>query len=156
MLPLGIDIRVTEMDNDKVFNTHHWEPSDLINFLMEFDIHVIPTHGHQANIARGGENRLMWTANEYIDKLNLLRYHLGYPMGKYLQCPVYLQDKILYLDALKQYCTPTIHVEIPQSYPYAPEVEDYKKIAQFAAFYGPYCSDKFIGMMLFSCVSLFA
>jgi len=143
---LGIEIRYSIFDNETVFNKKHWTPSDLINFLLEHDIHLIPTHGHQGNIARGNDiNRLMWTANEYVDKLQLLQYHLGYPNGRYLFCPVYLQDKFMYLTHLQKYCTPSLSIEIPQERPFTPNDDDTNTILKFAEKYGPYCDNKFIG-----------
>lgn len=82
------------VDLKYVFETRHFTPNHLFDYILGHDIHVIPTHGHQNTIGRG-MNGDYWTANEYVNQLLRLTYHLGYPNGKYLECPVYQQDKVL-------------------------------------------------------------
>lgn len=90
---LDIKIKTDYISNDIIFK-NKWSPHTLFDKLLSYDIHIIPTHGHQGTIARRGENNHLWTADNYVDNLLRLTYHLGYPMGKFLLCPVYLQDKV--------------------------------------------------------------
>ena len=88
-----VKLDTDDIINDDIFNEHHWKPWDLFKHITKSDIHIIPTHGHQGTIGRG-LNGDAWTVHAYFHAMSLLECHLGYPMGKYLSCPVFTQDKV--------------------------------------------------------------
>ena len=83
-------IKIENFTNDRVKNVLRWSVSDLIDSLLAADIHIIRTHVHQGNIAQT-EN---WNMDNILHHINRLEYHLGVPMGKYIQCPVFTQGTI--------------------------------------------------------------
>jgi hypothetical protein len=49
--------------------------------------------------------------SELVKELLRLEYHPGFPNGKSLRCPVFLQDKYCYLKFLKDLVNPTFKVD---------------------------------------------
>jgi hypothetical protein len=49
-------------------------------------------------------------------ELKRLTYHIGFPNGEQLSCPIFTQDKGFYLDILtkKSLCNPTFIIEVKQ------------------------------------------
>jgi len=143
----NIDVQFEFLNNDEVINKRKWSPQELFTYLRRKDIHVIPTHGHQSNIARGSVG-YHWTAAGYIRNLKMLKFHLGYPMGKYINCPVFQQDKIGYLKELNRYCTPTLAVSFPdldRSNDVMLDEDEGTKICAFVDEHSSICDNKFIG-----------
>jgi len=103
----NIDIKFECLNCDDV-NEKNWSHHDLFTFLRRNDIHVIPTHGYQSNVVQS-----CWKLDSYLEHLESLKYHIGYPMGKYIMCPVFLQDKWEYLNKLNHYCIPTFKIQMP-------------------------------------------
>jgi len=71
------------------FHSRKGTPTDLIDWLLDSDIHIIATHVHQG-IPR-------WSASIVYTELQRLRNHCGFPSGDQLQCPVFTQHKFNYL-----------------------------------------------------------
>lgn len=144
----NIDVRFECLTNDDVINRKKWIPSLLFDWLRRKDIHVIPTHGHQSNIARG-QVGFYWTVPAYLRNLNTLKFHLGYPMGKYIKCPVFQQHKMEYLKDLRQYCTPTIATVLPYVDPHNGGLlmDEYEisRVSEFVVEHSSTCDNKFIG-----------
>ncbi len=70
----------------------------LIDWLLESHIHIVLTHIHQGFSTHG--NGVNVDMNEMMLDLLRLRYHVGFPSGEQLYCPVFTQDKRRYLEAL--------------------------------------------------------
>jgi hypothetical protein len=70
--------------------TRELTPHDVINWLLKCDIHVILTHMHQS---------LNWDICEFLDAVDRLSNHFGWPGQANLRCPIFLQDKFRYLNA---------------------------------------------------------
>jgi hypothetical protein len=51
-----------------------------------------------------------WTIPNVYGLLPQLKYHLGIPMGKYLQCPIWRRDKFKIYRMLKDLSVPCIRV----------------------------------------------
>ena len=51
-----------------------------------------------------------WKIDDVVQQLQRLHDHPGFPNGDFLNCPVFLQDKIAYLDAVKDIALPTLKV----------------------------------------------
>jgi len=67
-------------------------PTDLIDRVLEADIHFVLGHIHQ-NVIELTE----WSAEELYSEFKRLHYHPGWPWGIQLDCPVLTQDKYDYL-----------------------------------------------------------
>ena len=73
---------------------------------MDSDVHFIFGHIHQ------GLYGLQWDVVELQNQLQRLYFHPGWPMGNHLKCPVFIQNKIVYILACKEITNPTLKVEI--------------------------------------------
>lgn len=90
-------------------------PTDLVNRLLDSDVHFILSHIHQALIGRN----LGWCIDDLLSNLERLKYHKGFPSGEQLSCPVFTQDKYDYITRIAGYSIPTMKVPIkePNKYP---------------------------------------
>ena len=86
-------------------NTFKFTELDIINWLLEGDIHFIISHIHQGIISIN--------MNKLYTEITRLHDHPGFPNGSNLLCPVFTQDKYKYLQALmpKGMCNPTLKVD---------------------------------------------
>ena len=62
-----------------------------------------------------GVNGYDWTIRNIFDNLFRLECHLGYPMGKYLKCPVFTQNKYEYIKHIQKHCIPTYMHPFPEA-----------------------------------------
>lgn len=52
-----------------------------------------------------------WNVMEVVSNLQRLKGHPGFPTGENLRCPIFLQDKFVYLRAMPhKLCLPTLKV----------------------------------------------
>jgi hypothetical protein len=78
-----------------------WKPSDLVDWLLSGDMHIVCTHMHQG--------LPHWNVADVLEALKRLKDHNGFPMGNSLTCPVFLQHKFDYLASLPKFMTcPTL------------------------------------------------
>jgi len=108
----GITIFFVDYTNDLVRNVLKMNCTETFTALLAADIHIVPTHFHQGMLTKGGTDT--WNMENIIRNIARLRYHLGTPCGKKLDCPVWTQNKgLLYscLEAL-ELCLPTITLSI--------------------------------------------
>jgi hypothetical protein len=108
----GIHIIFEEFNNDLVRNGYKWNATQTFTALLSADIHILPTHFHQGMLAKGGTDT--WNMTNISKNIERLRYHLGTPCGKHLDCPVWSQNKHRLYDHLEalDLCLPTIKVNI--------------------------------------------
>jgi len=83
-----------------------WTPMEFVNWLCDCDIYLIIAHIHQGLL-----DTLQWNVVELKDCLEFLVYRNGFPKGKQLFCPVFLQDKYAYISAVPEICNPTLRVQ---------------------------------------------
>jgi len=137
----NIDIKFECLNTNEVIEKG-WEPHHLFKFLRQNDIHVIPTQGYHSDIGI-----LNWRFDCYHNELEKLKDHIGYPMGRYISCPVFQQNKIEYLEKLKEHCIPTVQIAMPIvhngsvgfQHPMLPRLEHFVKI------YSSHFDNKFVG-----------
>jgi hypothetical protein len=79
---------------------------DFVDWLLESDVHFILSHVHQ------GLKQLAWHMVTLEMQLKRLTYHPGFPNMTKLHCPVFLQNKIRYLNDISQHCNPTLQVPL--------------------------------------------
>ncbi len=86
--------------NIKMVKDNWWNPKDLVDWLLNSDVHFIITHNHQ------GLEQLSWDMVELYNEVQGLRYHL--------RCPIWTQDKFDYLSAIASdgLCNPTYKVDL--------------------------------------------
>ena len=80
---------ICEFQNNDQVRKLHWTPNNLVDWLIEADIHFILTHVHQG--------MLHWNTADVIVALSRLSGHQGFPSGLELTCPIFLQDKWAYI-----------------------------------------------------------
>jgi len=69
-------------------------PRNLIDKVLEADIHFILGHIHQGVI-----DLTQWNVVELYEELKRLQFHPGWPWGVKIECPILTQDKYRYLIA---------------------------------------------------------
>ena len=97
-----IDIEYRTVQDMRI---NDWSPMDLVQWLLQSDIHFIITHVHQGNVR--------WNVCEVHQALQLLQNHPGYPNGIELSCPVFLQHKYAYLLGVRQIVNFTLAFQLP-------------------------------------------
>ena len=100
----NVIIETEEIDNDTIFTKNRWTPFQLFQHMAKSDIHLISCHGHQGNIGRKGPVHFKWTIDSYLRSMRMLRYHLGCPMGMFMDCPVFTQDKVCIIIYISLIC----------------------------------------------------
>jgi hypothetical protein len=106
---LGIQVTFEEVDNDRVKHRLKWTVTEYIDTILGSDIHIIPTHFHQAMVWIAGDS---WTIPNINKELDRLYYHLGVPMGKFVHCPVWRQDKWQIYQYMAGFMAPTMHLKL--------------------------------------------
>ena len=91
-----LEVKV-EFISTTTVSKHKWLPKHLIDNLLDSDMHFILTHIHQGLTAKN----IGWLIQPLLDNLERLKYHPGFPNGKNLQCPIFTQDKMKYIKAIK-------------------------------------------------------
>jgi hypothetical protein len=105
----GISVVFETVNNDQIKRKFKWTVPQVLDAILSSDIHLIPTHFHQAMVWLAGET---WTIPIIQEQLDRLYYHLGVPMGKYIYCPVWRQDKIMINKFMGEFMAPTIHIKL--------------------------------------------
>ena len=86
-----------------------WLPKQLIDYLLDSDLHFILSHIHQGLTSRN----IGWIIPSLMKHLKRLTYHYGFPTGSQLFCPVFTQDKIRYIQSLDfNFSIPTYEMRI--------------------------------------------
>lgn len=97
-----IDVKYMYCDD---IRSKKWSPADLVDWLLSSNYHFILTHVHQG--------LPHWNCDSVILELSRLRGHPGFPSNQELACPIFLQDKQLYIKALGPHAIPTFFIELP-------------------------------------------
>ena len=100
-------------------NVNHYSIQDIVKWLLASSVHFITGHVHQGlqlellDSSYSKQKGHRFTMNSVLSELQRLKLHRGFPHGNYLQCPVFLQDKYVYLDILRNQgmCNPTLKVD---------------------------------------------
>jgi len=99
-------IDVEYIDIDKV-KTQHLTVQSIVQWLLSSDVHLIITHMHQ-----GIMELLGWNMIDLALELQLLYSHPGYPTGRSLEDPIFLQDKFMYIEPIKDFFEDTLKIVI--------------------------------------------
>jgi hypothetical protein len=106
---IGITVTFEKVNNDQVKHKFKWTVAQYMDVILGADIHLIPTHFHQAMVWIAGES---WTIPNIQLELDRLYHHLGVPMGKFINCPVWRQDKWLIYQFMGEFMAPTMHLKL--------------------------------------------
>jgi hypothetical protein len=75
---------------------------ELFRWIWEADFYFIIGHIHQG--LKHMDVEVLW------DKISMLASHIGFPAGLNLRCPVFIQDKFVYISACHEITIPTLKV----------------------------------------------
>jgi hypothetical protein len=89
-------------------------PTQLVDRLLNADVHFILSHIHQSLLNRN----IGWRIDDLLTNLERLKFHKGFPCGEQLSCPVFTQDKYQYINQIAGYSIPTMKVPIVESTKY--------------------------------------
>ena len=80
---------------------------DLIDWLLFSNVHLLICHIHQGIV-----DYLQWNMDEVIFEIKRLSNHDGYPTKEQVSDPVLLQDKMRYIEAVKELTDETLKIMI--------------------------------------------
>ena len=106
---LGIEVSFDKVHNDQVKHKFKWTVSQYVEIILGADIHLIPTHFQQSMVWLAGES---WTMPNITIELDRLYHHLGVPMGRFVNCPVWRQNKWQIYQFMGEFMAPTIHLKL--------------------------------------------
>jgi len=105
----GTDLRVESMTTQELC-ARKLQPDQFVSWLMHSHVHLILGHVHQSLLT----HNLRWDMTYAMLQYNRLKYHVGFPSGDQLQCPVFTQDKIKYIDCLGDLAVKTMTVSLTE------------------------------------------
>ena len=85
-----------------------WQPDQFVEWLLNSHVHFILAHIHQSLLL----HNLVWDMEIACQQYYRLKYHLGFPSGDQLRCPVFTQDKIKYIECLQQLTIKTMTIPL--------------------------------------------
>jgi hypothetical protein len=86
------DIQI-EYLGPKEIGERRWNPSQLVDWLLECDVNIILTHLNQGRLSHS----LIWCMRDLLKQMEHLHYHLGFPNAQQLLCDVFTQNKGAYI-----------------------------------------------------------
>jgi len=105
----GISI-VVETMSTKTLAEKRLSPTQLMDWLLEAHVHFITAHAHQGLRSHA----LEWCMQDYVKQLQRLQFHVGFPSGDQVSCPVFTQDKYQYIRYLGDMVNNTYVVQLTQ------------------------------------------
>jgi hypothetical protein len=131
--PGHVRIKVEYISNKDVKN-NKWLPNQLVDHLLESDLHFILTHVHQGLTSK----KIGWIIPSLLKHLKRLKFHPGFPSNEELLCPVFTQDKLRYIRYLgEDFSIPTfeIRMTIPGSRHSSEELQTLKELSYYYFIY---------------------
>jgi hypothetical protein len=111
---IDLDISFEILKNKNVieydYGTNIEEPDDLVNWLIDSDIHFILCHVHQ-----GSMGNLQWNMVDLENSLYRLENHVGFPSGIHLKDAMFLQHKYKYIASVGEISIPTFRVNLSET-----------------------------------------
>lgn len=88
-----------------------WNPEQLVDWLLEGDVHFILSHVHQG-LSKQGVSQMGWNMIDLAQQIARLDLHPGFPSGQNLRCPVFTQNKMEYLSAIPSFVNYSLQVPL--------------------------------------------
>jgi len=85
-------------------------PNQFVMWFLQSNVHFLIAHVHQSLLL----HNLKWDMREALSQFQRLKYHTGFPTGDQLRCPVFTQDKIVYLKCLGNLANNTLTVPLSE------------------------------------------
>jgi hypothetical protein len=148
----GVTFKTEKLTNQSVKNTRSdmSKLEDIIDWLVgrsdgaKVHAYILPCHIHQG--FQAWDDLRSWKTSMIGLKghFKILPEHgNGLPNRYQINCPVFTQDKFVYLRHIYEFANPTLKIEVKESY--SPE-----EMEQIEAFWDCYCSDS-KGLQRFWC-----
>ena len=84
-----------------------WSVKQFVDWLLlSSNVYFVITHIHQ------GLSALGWNLSDLYIELKRLKYHVGFPNGINLNCPIFTQDKYGYISSVPGLCNPTMKIQL--------------------------------------------
>jgi hypothetical protein len=80
-----------------------WSFEDVIDWLLSCHVHFVLSHIHQGLERRSAPLDM----SDCVLQLQRLQFHPGFPTGDFTMCPVFNQNKGVYIEALGSMANPT-------------------------------------------------
>lgn len=111
----NVDIQI-EYLGPKEIGERRWNPTQLVDWLLECDIHIILTHLNQGRLSHS----LIWCMRDLLKQMGRLHYHLGFPNAQQLLCDVFTQNKGAYILKLNNEALsiPTLVIDLNEKHKY--------------------------------------
>jgi len=77
----------------------------FVDWLLESHFYFILSHAHQS--------LHHWDCRAIAPQYTRLMGHIGFPTHNQLHCPIFLQDKFAYLEAIPEFCNATVKILLP-------------------------------------------
>jgi hypothetical protein len=100
-----------------------WGIKEIIDWLLESDIHFILNHMHQG--MKGTDCRIV------DPNIQRLYHHPGFPTGEELSCSIFQQDKFKYIRAIPMETIPTLQLQFESEGPPDLSVRETGEINRF-------------------------
>ena len=113
----NLNIRVEYMDVETMCRLK-WKPKDLVDWSMKAHIHIHSAHSNQGLRSHG----VSWSMDDLLYQLKRLKFHVGFPSGDQLKCPIFTQEKYAYIKALGDMANNTHVVHLTKSGAYEPDI----------------------------------
>jgi hypothetical protein len=96
--------------------SNNWTERQFVQIMSDSDAHIFLSHPLQGQVNRPHTQepwrQFPWDAEVFLEELQHLKMHAGFPFSDYLFDPAFTQDKYKYLFNLSEYTIPTIRVSL--------------------------------------------
>jgi hypothetical protein len=104
----NIRLQVEIFDQDYVKNDLKWTVTQLIDWLLAADVHLVPCHIHEGNLGKTPS----WNVENIQIQARRLKFHLGLPMGKNVECAVWNGDKFELSASSQGFSAPSLKIPL--------------------------------------------
>ena len=104
----NIQLQMEIFGQDYVKNEKHWTVTQLIDWLLASDVHLVPCHIHEGNLNKTPS----WNVDNIMDQVRRLKYHLGLPMGKHVDCAVWNGNKFVLSESSEGFSAPSMQIPL--------------------------------------------
>jgi hypothetical protein len=111
----GSRLTFKEMDKDTA-RSNCWNERDVFEWLASADIPLVICHMHQGALD-------LWQPLDIQDMIGRFSEMNGFPSRSHVTCPIFLQDKFRYIEAIPDLCNATLRVYLTLGNQYKRETD---------------------------------